>query len=60
MIGGTVGGGFGGKVDVITEPIAFLAAELTSRPVKFGYQPRGGDAGLLAARRRAHLSSRTA
>ncbi len=37
LIGGTVGGGFGGKVDVITEPIAFLAADLTKRPVKFSY-----------------------
>ena len=37
LIGGTVGGGFGGKVDVITEPIAFLAADLTKRPVKFAY-----------------------
>jgi len=25
MIGGTVGGGFGGKVDVITEPITCIA-----------------------------------
>ncbi|MCB1495884.1 MAG: xanthine dehydrogenase family protein molybdopterin-binding subunit [Bauldia sp.] len=37
MIGGTVGGGFGGKVDVITEPIAFLAADLIKRPVKYSY-----------------------
>ncbi|CAN5320953.1 xanthine dehydrogenase family protein molybdopterin-binding subunit [soil metagenome] len=37
LIGGTVGGGFGGKVDVITEPIAFLAAMLTRRPVKYEY-----------------------
>ncbi|SDB07853.1 xanthine dehydrogenase family protein molybdopterin-binding subunit [Bauldia litoralis] len=37
LIGGTVGGGFGGKVDVITEPVAFLAADLTKRPVKFSY-----------------------
>ena len=37
MIGGTVGGGFGGKVDVITEPISILAAKLTGRPVKFRY-----------------------
>ncbi len=37
LIGGTVGGGFGGKVDVITEPVAFLAADLTKRPVKFAY-----------------------
>jgi CO/xanthine dehydrogenase Mo-binding subunit len=37
LIGGTVGGGFGGKVDVITEPVAILAAKLTNRPVKYEY-----------------------
>ncbi|MCP4386432.1 MAG: xanthine dehydrogenase family protein molybdopterin-binding subunit [Hyphomicrobiales bacterium] len=37
LIGGTVGGGFGGKVDVVTEPIAFLAADLTKRPIKYSY-----------------------
>ena len=37
MVGGTVGGGFGGKVDVIVEPIATLAAMLTNLPVKYAY-----------------------
>jgi CO/xanthine dehydrogenase Mo-binding subunit len=37
LVGGTVGGGFGGKVDVIVEPIAILAAKLTGRPVSFIY-----------------------
>jgi CO/xanthine dehydrogenase Mo-binding subunit len=37
FIGGTVGGGFGGKVDVIVEPIATLAAMRTNRPVRFVY-----------------------
>ena len=37
LVGGTVGGGFGGKVDVIVEPIATLAAMLTGRPVKYAY-----------------------
>jgi CO/xanthine dehydrogenase Mo-binding subunit len=37
LIGGTVGGGFGGKVDVIVEPLAFLAAMLTNRPVKYAF-----------------------
>lgn len=37
FVGGTVGGGFGGKVDVITEPIAALAAMKTGRPVKYRY-----------------------
>jgi CO/xanthine dehydrogenase Mo-binding subunit len=37
FIGGTVGGGFGGKVDVIQEPIASLAAMKTGRPVKYKF-----------------------
>ncbi len=37
FVGGTVGGGFGGKVDVIVEPIAILGAKLTGRPVSFIY-----------------------
>jgi CO/xanthine dehydrogenase Mo-binding subunit len=37
FVGGTVGGGFGGKVDVIVEPIAALAAMKTGRPVKYLY-----------------------
>ena len=37
LIGGTVGGGFGGKVDVIVEPIACIAAMATNRPVKYVY-----------------------
>jgi CO/xanthine dehydrogenase Mo-binding subunit len=37
VVGGTVGGGFGGKVDVIVEPIACLAAMAMNRPVKFVY-----------------------
>ncbi|MGH7122645.1 MAG: xanthine dehydrogenase family protein molybdopterin-binding subunit [Acetobacteraceae bacterium] len=52
MVGGTVGGAFGGKVDVIVEPIAILAARLTGRPVSFIYSraeemqissPRGAE-----------------
>jgi CO/xanthine dehydrogenase Mo-binding subunit len=37
FVGGTVGGGFGGKVDVIVEPLAFLASMLTRRPVKYEF-----------------------
>ncbi len=37
FVGGTVGGGFGGKVDVIVEPIAALAAMKTGRPVKYRF-----------------------
>ena len=35
FIGGTVGGGFGGKVDSHHEPLAVLGAMLTGRPVKY-------------------------
>ena len=35
FVGGTVGGGFGGKVDTVTEPLAILAAMLTGRPVRY-------------------------
>lgn len=40
FVGGTVGGGFGGKVDVIVEPLATLAAMKTKRPVKYAYSRR--------------------
>lgn len=35
FIGGTVGGGFGGKVDSVCEPLAILGAMLTRKPVRF-------------------------
>lgn len=35
FVGGTVGGGFGGKVDSLTEPLSVLGAMLTGRPVRF-------------------------
>ncbi|WP_255666471.1 molybdopterin cofactor-binding domain-containing protein [Haladaptatus sp. DYF46] len=35
--GGTVGGGFGGKVDVIVEPLATLAAKKTGFPVQYEF-----------------------
>jgi CO/xanthine dehydrogenase Mo-binding subunit len=35
LVGGTVGGGFGGKVDTATETITALAAMKSSRPVKW-------------------------
>jgi len=50
--GGTVGGGFGGKVDSIVEPMAVLGAVLTGKPVKFHWDreeemqvgaPRGAE-----------------
>jgi CO/xanthine dehydrogenase Mo-binding subunit len=37
FIGGMVGGGFGGKVDVIVEPLATLGAMKTGRPVRYVY-----------------------
>src|ERR671916_637954 len=35
FVGGTVGGGFGGKVDTLTEPLAILGAMLTGRAVRY-------------------------
>ncbi len=35
FIGGTVGGGFGGKVDSLVEPMAILACMLTGKPCRF-------------------------
>ena len=55
VVGGTVGGGFGGKVDVMVEPIACIAAMADQPAGEVRLQPGGGDAGLLAARRRADL-----
>lgn len=52
FIGGTAGGGFGGKVDSIVEPTAVLGAMLTGKPVRFAWDreeemqvgaPRGGE-----------------
>ncbi len=37
VVGGTVGGGFGGKVDVMVEPIACIAAMKTNKPIKYVY-----------------------
>lgn len=35
FVGGTAGGGFGGKVDSLTEPLAILGAMLTGKPVRY-------------------------
>jgi CO/xanthine dehydrogenase Mo-binding subunit len=52
FVGGTVGGGFGGKVDSIHEPLAILCAMLTGRPCRFAWDreeemqvgaPRGAE-----------------
>ena len=52
FVGGTVGGGFGGKVDSVHEPLALLGAILTQRPVRSAYSraeemqvssPRGAE-----------------
>src|ERR1700685_23327 len=42
FIGGTVGGGFGGKVDTVTEPLSLLGAMLTGRPVRYVIEREGG------------------
>ena len=52
FVGGTVGGGFGGKVDSVHEPLALLGAMVTQRPVRSAYtraeemqvsSPRGAE-----------------
>ena len=52
FIGGTVGGGFGGKVDSLVEPLAVLSAMLTGKPVRYVFDraeemqagpPRGAE-----------------
>ncbi len=52
FIGGTVGGGFGGKVDSLHEPMAVLGTILTGRPCKYMFDreevmqvgaPRGAE-----------------
>ncbi len=37
LVGGTAGGGFGGKVDMAIEPMALLAAMKSRRPVKYRF-----------------------
>ena len=55
LIGGTVGGGFGGKVDVIVEPIACIAAMATGRPVKYVQRTPREEMQVSSPRGRAHL-----
>ena len=52
FVGGTVGGGFGGKVDTVVEPLAVLGCILTGNPVRYVYDreeemqvscPRGAE-----------------
>lgn len=52
FVGGTVGGGFGGKVDTLVEPLCILGAMLTNRPVRLAFSreeemlagpPRGAE-----------------
>ncbi len=50
FIGGTVGGGFGGKVDSLTEPLSILSAMMTGRPVRY----------VLDRERRCSMAARAA
>jgi CO/xanthine dehydrogenase Mo-binding subunit len=52
FVGGTVGGGFGGRADTLTEPLSILAARLTGAPVRYRFSrheemqfgsPRGAE-----------------
>ena len=55
FVGGTVGGGFGGKVDTVTEPLSILGAMLTGRPVRYMIGREEEMTVLRAARRRTDL-----
>ena len=55
FIGGTVGGGFGGKVDTMTEPLVHSGGAADRRAGALPVQPARGNAVRLAARRRTHL-----
>ena len=58
FVGGTVGGGFGGKVDTATETICALLAIKAQRPGQVALHPRGGVPDLLDARAVAHRDPR--
>ena len=58
FVGGTVGGGFGGKVDTATETICALLAHPGAPPGQVALHPRGGVPDLLDARAVAHRDPR--
>ncbi len=58
FVGGTVGGGFGGKVDTATETVCALAAMKTRRPVKWRWTREEEFLCLLDARAVAHRDRR--
>ena len=58
FVGGTVGGGFGGKVDTATETICALLAIKAAPPGQVALHPRGGVPDLLDARAVAHRDPR--
>ena len=55
FVGGTVGGGFGGKVDTVDRAAVNSRRDADRKAGALRHRPRGGDAILRAARRRAHL-----
>ena len=58
FVGGTVGGGFGGKVDTATETICALLAIQAQPAGQVALHPRGGVPDLLDARAVAHRDPR--
>lgn len=59
VMGKTIGGGFGGKLDAALEPIAALAAKATGRPVRLR-NSRAEDMLTATCRENATLTVRTA
>ena len=58
FVGGTVGGGFGGKVDTATETICALLAIKSQRPVKWRFTREEEFLDLLDAGAVAHRDPR--
>ena len=50
FIGGTVGGGFGGKVDTVTEPLVDSGRDADGQAGALHDRPRGGDASIAPPR----------
>ena len=59
FVGGTVGGGFGGKVDTASETIARRARAQGATAGEMALDARGGVPGLLHPRAVAHRDRRT-
>lgn len=58
VVSPAMGGGFGGKIDLVTEPVSALLAMKTGRPVKITYR-RSEDIQSATTRHAEHITVRT-